>query len=337
MSAPSIRAPSRSPSPRSAPLVPAFLVAALVAPGCGGGSADFESPELDAALDELRSLAKQRSWGEGAALGELWAERAPASAEARAWHIYHLVRQGREAEAVEAADALHAEHPDDPWSSWALAQAVNIDEERSDEALELSERAWEARPDDLDFARMRADILRDRESPRAAIEFIESLPPELRSTATMLNRKGVAIQRGSYRDEELEMEDAYAAWAAAREADPTDVDAWFLAGGNLVGERRVEEAVPLLEKALELAPGSAEIHGYLWRAITGRADLTAEEKEARVRAGIEALLARDPDAPAALSAAARQYEQMGLLDDATSIEDRLLEVAPGSPEAEWVL
>lgn len=318
-----------------------FIALGLPLTACGDRGARshaFTSAEVDTALGEIRTLANHRAWEKGIDLGREWAEMAPGERELRAWYVYHLSRANRAEDAIAEAEAMAAGAPDDPWTLFALARALNGSEDRGDEALALSERAYETRPDDVYFARLRADVLRDQIDQRASLEFIATLPPELRGTAEILHRKGVALYQLATGDDSagVTVEEAWEAFAAARAADPNDVESRFLPGAYLISARRLEEGMALVEEAVDLAPESPDLHRYYWRAVVGLPDLTPEEKRERVMADIERLMAVDPEAPAALSAAASQFGELDMPERRKELEERLLAVAPNSLEAEWV-
>lgn len=310
--------------------LPLFVIAA-----CNSGP-EFYSPEAQAAIAEIKELDQLRVFEEGVFLGEEWAEAAPEIPELRAWYVSHLTRNSMREAATPVAEALMEDHPNSPWSKWALALAIVSDEERRDEALALSEELVAAHPDNLDFVRLRADLLRDWDAARASLDFIDGLPPEQQNTAVMWNRRGVAIYRGQRQDSTLTMEDAFAAHAKARELDPTNVDAHFIPAANLMNQRRLDESADLMATALELSPRSPDIRRYHWRSITSRRDLTAEEKREAVDADVEILLAFNPESPAAIFYAASQYEQMELEEPMKELQDRLLEISPDGFEAEWI-
>jgi Flp pilus assembly protein TadD len=64
----------------------------------------------------------------------------------------------------------------------------------------------------------------------------------------------------------------------ARRIDPSNLNAHYLHASYLDRSRRSDEAYPLLEKALALAPGSTSVRQAYWSAIQGSRQLGAERK-----------------------------------------------------------
>jgi thiol-disulfide isomerase/thioredoxin len=121
-----------------------------------------------------------------------------------------------------------------------------------------------------------------------------------------------------------------------RTMEPSNVNAFFLPGSRLAGQRRAAEAYPLLKRAAELSIAPT-VHTAYWSAIQGLRDRTPEQKRAEIVADADALLVRRPDSPATLIAVKRVFEELKLGDRQLAIEERILTELSDDVQAEWVL
>jgi thiol-disulfide isomerase/thioredoxin len=88
---------------------------------------------------------------------------------------------------------------------------------------------------------------------------------------------------------------------------PPSAALYFTAGQRLLQDRRPDEALQLLERAVELSPLSSQIRQGYWRGIGGRTDVSAEERQALIEEDIDAWLATRHDAPGARLAVVQYY------------------------------
>lgn len=335
---------ARSTLSRSSSSFPSICLALGLLVGAGCGDSDrmsFTSAEVDAAAQRLHELYAMRDYEAGAREGERWVGME--ALEPRALHLVHLARFGDPETAVDRADRMVEEVPESAWSWYALAGALRYHRERRDESLSASLKALDRQPDDPRFVALHAEVLRNEEGNDASLEYLDGLPPELQDDGEMLVRRAVAhyFEAGEHRDEpevaDAQRGKAFEIFERARTADPANVNAWFLHGAYLVSQRRIDEAMPLLEKALELSPHATDLHQSYWRAIMARQDIEMTEKKALIQTDIEELLAERGDYPGTLLAAANQYDQLEMQEEREAVQDRILEIAPRSVQAEWVL
>jgi thiol-disulfide isomerase/thioredoxin len=302
-----------------------------------GWLAQGAQDEVASATARLRELYQLRDYDTAIREGEGWLERAPEALELRAWYALNLTREGRAEKGVAEAEAMVEADSANPWSWFALAGALNWHSERGDEALAASEKALEMSPQDIDFIWLRAAVIRSQEGNAESVAFIDALPPHVQEHPLVLVRKAVALHFLSDEEEdEAASEESYAVFELAREADPQNVEAHFLAGAYLLSDRRNEDAYPLLKRAAELSP-AAEVHRDYWRAVRGRQNLSDEEQLAEIEADVAALLERRNDSPSVLFVVANLYEELEMEEKQREYEDRILELYPESGSAEWVL
>jgi thiol-disulfide isomerase/thioredoxin len=312
----------------------ALLAAALL---FAGWIAQGAQDDVATATARLRQLYLQRDYETAVREGEGWLERAPGAFELRAWYALNLTRDGKTHEAAAAADALVEADSTSPWSWFGLAGALNWHSERGDEALAASERALAMSPGDIDFIWLRAAVIRSQEGNAESIAFIDALPPDVQEHPLVLVRKAVALHFLSDEEEDsAASEQSYAVFEQAREVDPQNVEAHYLAGSYLISDRRTEDAYPLLKSAADLSP-AVEIHRDYWRAARGLDDLSRDEKRAEIKTDVASLRERHGDSPSLFFAAANVHGDLGLEQEKRQLEERLLEDYPDAEEAEWVL
>jgi len=225
----------------------------LFCAGCQN-EVQYNEAEIQATTEKVREAYFLRDFEGGAALGSRWAKRVPNAFELRAWTVQNLARDEQvEAAIIEAEKMLKAE-VENPWSWFAMAAALNWHRERGKEALEASEKAFNAKPNHPDFIWLRAETIRRQDSNSAAIAFIDEQISKMENPAELLTVKAVAqynlsLDKNRKRDQ-AKVAKALTTFAQARELDTLNLNAHFLAGANLVQIRRFEEAYSLLKKAI---------------------------------------------------------------------------------------
>jgi len=314
-------------------IVCAFACTAIAAPSRA-------QDDAAQAAAQLRDMYTLRDYGGGVTKGKAWAEQYSTFPEVRAWYVMHLARNSKVEQAIAEAEVMVESDATGPWSLFALAGALNWSEDRGKEALDLSAKALEGNPDDLDFLWLRADVIRKQDGNEAAIAFIDGLPPEVQEQPNMLVRKGVALH---YLWDELDegekqtkSDDGYAAFEQARSLDPKNVEAYYLPAAYYMSAGNNAEAKALLQPALELTP-SPEVHQWYWRMIQTDNALARADKVAAIEADVESLLANHPEAPSTLQAIASVYQEFDLPEKQLAIEQRVLDKYSTSDAAEWVL
>lgn len=301
------------------------------------------SAQTPGAVDasRLRTLMFQRDYETAVLEGAAPAAAPSASQELKAWYVLNLVRRGsRENEAVAFARRMVSAAPADGWSWVALAGALHLQGGNTAEAVEAGARAFQLMPDHPDAILMHAQTLAGDSSRRAeAIAFIDSRVPHLKNPAELLNTKAYALyaqSSGRTRDE-AKFTDALATFERARQADPSNVNAHYLPATYLSGQRRSDEALSLLQKALTLAPGSTPVHQAYWSAVNGSQKLSREEKAAMVQADMDTFLAQHGSRPSVLFASSSMAGEMKQTARRRELEDRILAKFPDSTESEWVI
>ncbi|HEX5732934.1 MAG TPA: redoxin domain-containing protein [Blastocatellia bacterium] len=289
---------------------------------------------------KLRSMYFARDFEGGYVEGKKLMQQYPDATEVKVWFILCASRNEREDEALELAEELKAADEKNGWGWFALAVALNYHSERNKEALAASEKALALLAGNDDAIWLRASVIRAQGKIEDALQFIEQNLTKVKNPARLLVVKASALYSqylGQQNRDEAKMKASLDALGDALKADPKNVNALYLQASYLLEQKRAAEAHPLLKKALALSPNSTPLHEDYWQAVNRRSDLSAEAKQKVIEADIRALLQHRGNYPGALLSVARQYESFKLDDKRKKIEERILQLDPISPEAEWVL
>ena len=296
------------------------------------------SNAVDAA--RLRALYFQRDYETAVIEGASSAAAASASQELKAWYVLSLVRRGREDEGVTMARRMVSGAPADGWSWLALAGTLNYQSSGSAEAVDAGARAFQLMPDHPDAVWIHAQTMSSDASRRAeAIAFIDSRVTRLENPAELLNTKAYVlyVQSGGRTRDEAKFTEALATFEKARQADPSNVNAHYQPATYLTGNRRNDDALPLIQKALAIAPGVTAVHQAYWSAVNGSQKLSRDDKSAMVQKDIDAFLAQHGSRPSVLFAVSSQLEEMKQADRQKALEEQILAKFPDSTESEWVV
>jgi len=311
-----------------------------------GATAD-QAADLESAIARVRSLYFGRDVHHGAAEGEAALERWPENSELVAWTVANLASSrimsvlsayssARAEEALARAESLMESRPDDVWGAIALAFALTYHRSRRGEALEASLRPLELAPTMPEAVWVRGFILHNHRQYQEVATLIEEKWPVVdRQWAELLTLKGNAYL--SFEDGPERRAEGLEILARARELDPENVNAHYLAGTALLRDRRMDEAAVLLERAAALSSGSTDITTTRWRAIQADPDLGAEEKEVLISGSASELLERRGQYPSTLRQMAGHLRFLGLPAEAAELEDRVLTEFGQTEDAEWEL
>jgi tetratricopeptide (TPR) repeat protein len=288
----------------------------------------------------LRTLFFQRDYETALTEGASAATSASASQEVKTWYALSLVRRGREAEAVTMARKMVSAAPADGWSWVALAGTLHFQGGNVAEAADAGARAFQLMPDHPDAILMHAQTIAGDASRRdEAIAFIDSRVPRLENPAELLNTKAYVryVQSAGRTRDEAKFAEALGVFEQARKADSSNFNAHYLPATYLTSVRRSDEALPLLEKAMTLAPGSTPAHQAYWSAVNGSLKLSREDKTRAVEADVDRFLAQHGSRPSVLFAVSSIAAELKQLDKQRELGDQILAKFPDSTESEWIV
>ena len=320
--------------------VPIRLIAnslAVLAICASCGTEQHYSPqELEAAKAQLREHNRLWTFQAGAIYGQEWLSRAPEDAELRALYARQLHGQlyGLR-EIQEHADAILEREPDNPWGLYAQALAFLADRKYS-EAAESSLRAWKLLPRP-EFAATHLQALRPRKAEEG-MAFLDSLdaatlqhPEVLHARAELEYWAQYALEDPTYADTSLATLDTLRArW-------PDHVSGYFRAAEQLYRSNKPQEALSLIEEAIRLAPGSAEVRYWHWNILNKEDLLPADERRPAIEASIAQYRKAAPETIRGLALLTTTYRNV--LEDeekAVEFEAQLMALAPASRHASWI-
>ena len=288
------------------------------------------------AVERVRAMYYAQDFEGGYREGLRLVRQYPNEPALRAWLIANQARNEPAEYAVLAADSLLASYPESPWSLFAKAHALAWGDERK-EALPIARQALAREPRNPDMLWTNALVLYLNRKNEETVAFVDSALA-VQPWAELVVMKGNALSslgQGSKGDP-AKFEEAFKVYEEARRMAPDNVYALHMAGTRLAGQRRTDEAYPLLKRAAELSPATG-IHSSYWSAVQGLRDRTQEEKQAEILSDMEALLSTRGHYPGLLRSAAGMLGVLKLTDRQRELEETVLREYPQSVEAEWVL
>ena len=291
----------------------------------------YSPQELEAAKAELRAHNRLWTFEEGAILGQKWTSRAPEDAELRALYARQLHGQlDGHREIQEQADAVLAREPDNPWGLYAQALAFLADREYF-AAAEFSLRAWRRQPrPEFAATYLKAHRFRNAEAGMAFLDSVDAEtrqhPEVLYARAELEHMARYILQDPTYADTSL------ATLATLRARWPDHVSGYFRAAEQLYRSDKPQEALPLIEEAVRLAPSSASLRYLHWQILNET--LPAEERRSAIEASIAEYRKAVPETERGLALLTTTYRNV--LEDeeqAAAFEAKLLARAPAGRHA----
>ena len=316
-------------------LISGSLAILVVCASCGTEQR-YSPQELEAAKAKLREHNRLWTFQAGAIYGQEWLNRAPEDAELRALYARQLHGQlyGLR-EIQEQADAILEREPDNPWGLYAQALAFLADRKYS-EAAESSLRAWELLPQP-EFAATHLLALRPRKVEEG-MAFLDSLdaatlqhPEVLHARAELEHWAQYALEDPTYADTSL------ATLATLRARWPDHASGYFRAAEYLYRANKPQEALSLIEEAIRLSPGSAEVRYGHWNILNREDLLLTDERHTAIEASIAEYRKAAPETIRGLALLTTTYRSV--LEDeekAAEFEEKLVAQAPASRHASWI-
>ena len=261
-----------------------------------------------------------------------WLNRAPEDAELRALYARQLHGQiyGPK-EIQEQADAILERDPDNPWGFYAQALVFLADWNYS-EAVEPSLRAWKLLPHP-EFAATHLQALKSK-SVEEGLAFLDLLDEETLQHPEVLHARA-QFEVGRAREDPAYVDTSLATLALLRERWPNHVSGYRRAAEYLY-LKKPQEALTLIETAVRLAPGSADVRYWHWWILNKTDLLPVEERRPAIEAGIAEYRQAVPEAVHGLTMLATVYSDfLENEEKAAEFEAKLVALAPESRQASW--
>ena len=314
-------------------LISGSLAILVVCASCGTEQR-YSPQELEAAKAKLREHNRLWTFEAGAILAREWLNRAPEDAELRALYARQLHGQiyGPK-EIQEQTDAILERDPDNPWGLYAQALAFLADWKRSEAAVP-SLRAWRLLPHP-EFAATHLQALSSK-SVEEGMAFLDSLNAETLQHPEVLHARAELEYWAQYSlKDPAYVDTSLATLAMLRERWPNHVSGYRRAAEYLY-QKKPQEALILIEAAVRLAPGSADVRYWHWKILNETDLLPAEERRPAIEAGIAEYRKAVPEAVHGLTMLATVYSNfLENEEKAAEFEAKLVALAPESRQASW--
>lgn len=292
-------------------------------------AANAQAPDVRSAVARLRTLYLQWNYEDGYYEGRDLVRRHPGSPELRAWFIANMAAKGMEDDAARAADSLARAYPKSHWGSFARALALTPESGRRRDALPLVQQARKVAPWHRDLVWLHATVQTDLGEFDKAIALVDSAVNRTGPSSELLVVKGIALgTRGLRRGTTTDLDSAHAVWQEALDLDSLNVQALMYTAQVLGMGGKQDQANARFRRALAIAPFSTQVHELFWLGV---------QKPEAIRADADALLRARGDYPGTLLTLAGQYQKLGLPEQQTEAEEKLLANFPESVEAERLL
>lgn len=261
---------------------------------------------------------------------------------AMAWYVLLLARDDEYTASLTLADSMMAADRASRWAWFARTAALVYYSygDSSAAALAASDSMYARASHDPDVIWLYVATAIRSDRAKDVTPIVDSILAHDPSATRFLVERGDAAWSAAERTQppnQAARDSAQAFYAKARALDSADVRAWGTAGNNLLSGGSVSEAVPLLRRAVELAPLSLRVNEYYWRALHVLHAREPDRTKAEVVPAIERLLAARGSDPAVLGEIRDEYASLAMPDSQRGIEQRVLRDFPRSPAAEWVL
>lgn len=304
----------------------------------------IEKPDVyaneQAAIAKLRELYIGRDFETGYELGQKLAAQFPESIEVKAWTIVNLARDEMPAQAVEAAKKLVAANPQNGWANFALAHAY-VRSQQTKRAIPIVEKVFKLLPDNEEVVFLDTSLLLSEKKYDEIYALLDKNSATISDQARALYIRGEAEYRQALEEKnsDAKKKQSFETFAKAIKIAPNSVGANYVGGVYLYSDKRFAEALPVLKKAVALAPQIAHVRQAYWRALlAAQPKKTAEQKTAEVLADINEFLRLRPNSISAFDTAASFYgRELQMPDRQSEIEQKIVEKFPESLSAEQIL
>lgn len=295
-----------------------------------GANSQTISP-AEASAKQVRDLYFERDFDGGAETGKKLIAQFPAAAELRMWAILNTARAtGKAKEAVEMAKVWAAQKDGNPRAQIALAIANSYAGNHAN-ALKAAEAAIKLTPDDEETILTYNMVLFRSGKYAESIVWLDKNSASIKDRSRFYNARGLSNYRVGNKEK------AFQEFDASVKIVPTTVNAIYLYADYLNLEKRTKEALPLLKRALQMAPGVLANRVAYWETLDDQTDKTDEQKRQEVIDDMNAILRSQPNTPELLYNVALRYGVMKFGEKQKFYEDQLLKQFPNSRSAEHLI
>lgn len=292
------------------------------------------------AVIKLREFYGARDYEDGYEFGRKLVEQFPENVELQAWFLVNMARNEMSREAVEAAAELVENNRENAWSWFALAHA-RIRSAQIKEAIPAAEKALKLMPDDEEFIFLYASSLLAQRKYNEIYAWLDKNSAKIKDRSRLLYVKA-EVEYRQFADgkvDEARRKSSFENFLKARDLNPNSVNANYIYGLYLNADRRFADALPVLKKAVALAPNVAHVRQQFWKAIlNGQTNKNEAQRKEEVVADLNAFLRLRSDSINALDMISAFYgRELGMPEKKQEIDRSILEKFPQSAPAERIL
>jgi thiol-disulfide isomerase/thioredoxin len=245
-------------------------------------------------------------------------------------------------DAVRLSEQCVARWPDDAWVQVAHGSVIAWHYARADEALGAAARARQLAPGDARITPYVMSIYSAMSMRDEAVALADSFIDSGRGTAELRLARYTELATMAERPGRRDTAMAALAEQELRrvlEEMPPSAAVFHSAGAKALQGGRRADALPLLERAVELSPRSGRIRQTYWRGLSARPDATAAEKGAAIDADIAVWLETRQHAAAARLTVAQHFRSARDYERVSAVLDQIRQEQPGTraaAEAAWM-
>lgn len=277
------------------------------------------SNNLQTAINQVRELFFKRDFNSGSDLAKKQIEKYPDSIELKAWYAINLARGDYENLSLEFAKNLVKKHGENEWTLIALTITQAYTE--SPKSLDTGEKLIKIAPDNEEAIYAYNSVLFRNGKDKEAVEWLQKNKDELKDQSRFLVELASATYYVEKKAEKGDVKKAIDLFAQAVKRNPSSVNANYFYGTYLTLEKKHNEAMPFLKKAVQLSPNGANLRDRYWRTIESQTDKTDAQKKAELEQAINQYLAQTKNSPEGLLAAWNKYRELaGWKEEAKTAE-----------------
>jgi thiol-disulfide isomerase/thioredoxin/tetratricopeptide (TPR) repeat protein len=260
------------------------------------------------AIQQVKALFFKRDFNGGSALALKLIEKFPDNLELKAWYVINQARGDDSQKALEYAQDLVKKYGENEWTLIALtvAEAYSV----SEKSLVTGEKLIKIAPGNEEAVFAYTSALFRNDKDKEAVEWLEKNRDVVRDRARLL----VGIASSSYyvesKKEKGDKKKVFDLFAEAVKLNPLSVDANYYFGFYLTRDKKINEAIPYLQKAVQLSPNVSNLRTYLWQRLESQTGKTDEQKKTELEKAISQYLAQTKNSPEALLAAWNKYRDL---------------------------
>ncbi len=291
-----------------------------------------------AGVKKLRDLFFARDFRAGYETGQKLIGQFPEDDELRMWVVLNGVRSTdnyKTAFAMAGEMATRNGRKDSPQESdvWALVAMAMANSYRGDaaEALKTAETAVKLAPGNEEAIFCYNTVIYRAGKYAGSIEWLDKNEDKIKDRSRFYYNRALSNYQANNKEK------AFKDFDTSIKLDPGSVNAFYLYADCLNRDKRTKEALPLLKRALQLAPDALANRVAYWRMLASQTDKTDEQKEQEIVDDMNALLKAGPNSPEILFNVSLQYGTLQNARKQEFYEAQILKKFPNTRFAELII